>query len=136
MVPFSLKIISIDRVFFDGECLQIQMPTPSGSRGVLAHHSNAVVGISTGELRIQTLDGEWQTAVTGTGYARIGHNKVMMIVDTCERPEEIDERRAMEAKERAEEQLRQKQSVIEFRHSQASLARAMVRLKVKRNINN
>ena len=136
MVPFSLKIISIDRVFFDGECLQIQMPTPPGSRGVLAHHANAVVGISTGELRIQTLDKKWQTAVTGTGYARIGHNKVMMIVDTCERPEEIDERRAIEAKERAEEQLRQKQSVIEFKHSQANLARAMVRLKVKRNINN
>jgi F-type H+-transporting ATPase subunit epsilon len=44
-------------------------------------------------------------------------------------PEEIDKARALEAKERAEEQLRQKQSMREYHHSRASLARAMVRLK-------
>jgi F-type H+-transporting ATPase subunit epsilon len=50
-------------------------------------------------------------------------------VDFAEKPEDIDAKRAKEAKERAEEQLRQKQSLQEFHHSQASLARAMTRLK-------
>lgn len=50
-------------------------------------------------------------------------------MDTCESPEDIDVRRAKEAKERAEEQLRQKQSIQEYYRSKASLARAMERLK-------
>ena len=57
------------------------------------------------------------------------NNRATVIVDTCEYPEEIDLRRAEEAKERAEEQLRQKQSIAEYHISKASLARAMTRLK-------
>ena len=55
----------------------------------------------------------------------------------CRAPEEIDALRAREAKERAEEQLRQKQSLQEYYHTQASLARAMARLRMtnKNNIN-
>ena len=68
--------------------------------------------------------------VTGTGFAQIINNRAMVIVDTCESPEEIDVRRAEEAKERAQEQLRQKQSIQEYYRSKASLARAMSRLKV------
>ena len=51
-------------------------------------------------------------------------------METAEKPEEIDILRAQEAKERAMEQLRQKQSIQEYYHSSASLARAMTRLKV------
>ena len=50
------------------------------------------------------------------------NNRATVIVDTCEYPEEIDLRRAQEAKERAEEQLRQKQSIEEYHRSKASLA--------------
>ena len=55
--------------------------------------------------------------------------RVTLLVETAEHPEEIDIARAREAKERAEEQLRQKQSIQEYYHSRASLARAMTRLK-------
>ena len=58
------------------------------------------------------------------------NNRATVIVDTCEYPEEIDLRRAQEAKERAEEQLRQKQSIQEYHMNQMALARAMTRLKV------
>jgi F-type H+-transporting ATPase subunit epsilon len=51
-----------------------------------------------------------------------------VLVDTCETAEEIDVRRAEEAKERAEEQLRQRQSVGEYKMSQSALARALSRL--------
>ena len=55
-----------------------------------------------------------------------------MLVSSAERPEEIDARRAEAAKERAEEYLRQKQSVQEYYRSKAALARAMARLKIKK----
>ena len=72
------------------------------------------------------------TGITGTGFAQIINNRATVLVDTCEYPEEIDIRRAKEAKERAEEQLRQKQSIQEYHRSKASLARAMERLKAGR----
>ena len=67
----------------------------------------------------------------GAGVAQTANNRVIILVDSAERPEDIDEIRAKEAKERAEEQLRQKQSVYEYRMSKASLARAVSRLKEK-----
>ena len=58
------------------------------------------------------------------------NNRASVLVNTAERPEDIDVKRAEEARERAEEQLRQKQSIQEYYRSKASLARAMSRLKV------
>ena len=57
------------------------------------------------------------------------NNRAKLFCLSVESPEEIDIRRAQEAKERAEEQLRQKQSIQEYHVSQASMARAMLRLK-------
>ena len=71
----------------------------------------------------------WEYAVVGMGFVEIVNNRVTLLVETAEHPEEIDIARAREAKERAEEQLRQKQSIQEYYHSRASLARAMTRLK-------
>lgn len=66
---------------------------------------------------------EWKEIAVGTGFAEIVNNRVTLIVDTAEKPEDIDVRRAREQKERAEEQLRQKQSIQQYYHTQASLAR-------------
>ena len=133
MNTFILRVVSVDREFYNGDCLQMQITTPTGLYGIMAHHESCVVGVSVGEMRYQTPDGVWHPTVTGSGYVRIAENKVTVIVDTCERPDEIDERRAAEAKERAEESLRRSQSEIEYRQSQASLARALARLKIKNN---
>ncbi len=57
---------------------------------------------------------------------------VTLLADTVERPEEIDIKRAKEAKERAEERMRQKQSIREYYQTQAALNRALSRLKVSR----
>ena len=54
----------------------------------------------------------------------------ILLVDTAELPEEIDVKRAQQAKERAEERLRQRESMKEYYYSKAALARAMARLKV------
>ena len=96
---------------------------------IQAHHENMAFAVEVGEIRIQEENGNWIYGVTGTGFAQIMNNRATVIVDTCESPEDIDVRRAKEAKERAEEQLRQKQSIQEYYRSKASLARAMERLK-------
>ena len=133
MNTFSLKVIACDRVFFDGRCEQVVLPLHDGEKAIQAHHENMVFAVEIGEIRITDETGEEIVGVTGTGFAQIINNRAMVIVDTCESPEEIDVRRAEEAKERAQEQLRQKQSIQEYYLSQASMARAMTRLKATRN---
>ena len=133
MSTFSLKIISTDKVFYDGKCEYLVIPTIDGEKGILAHHENMVIAVEIGELRFRKPDGEWVTAVVSQGFAEIVNNRASVLVNTAERPEDIDVKRAEEAKERAEEQLRQKQSIQEYYLSQASMARAMTRLKASRN---
>ena len=68
-------------------------------------------------------------AVVGLGIVQVANNRVTVVVDTAERPEDIDQVRARQALERAKEQLRQKQSIREYHMSRASMARALSRLK-------
>lgn len=68
-------------------------------KGIQAHHENMVFAVNVGELRIQTDDGAWITGVVGSGFAQVINNRVSVLVDTAEHPDEIDVRRAKEAKE-------------------------------------
>ena len=132
MDTFGLKIIASDRVFYEGRCRQIIIPAPDGEKGILPNHENMVIAVNVGDARMEVEKGKWVDIAVGAGFMEIVNNRVTILVYTAERPEEIDIRRAEEAKERAEEQLRQKQSIQEYYHSQASLARAMNRLKVSK----
>lgn len=130
MDTFGLKIIASDRVFYEGRCRKLTLPAPDGEMGILANHENMVIAVTVGDARMEIEEGNWVDVAVGAGFAEVVNNRVTVLVDTAERPEEIDVRRAEEAKERAEEQMRQKQSIQEYYWTQASLARAMNRLKV------
>ena len=130
MNTFSLKVIATAKVFYDGKCTALIIPALDGEREILAHHENMVIATKEGEVRCRTDESsEWKKAVVGVGFVHIANNRVTMLVDTAERPEDIDAVRAKQAYERAVEQLRQKQSIQEYHMSRASLARAMARLK-------
>lgn len=127
---FNLRIIAANRVFYSGRCRSIIVPEYDGQREILAHHEDMVIAINDGEMRFQPEGSDnWEYAVVGMGFVEIVNNRVTLLVETCERPEEIDVRRAQEAMQRAEERLRQKQSIHEYYHSQAALSRAMARLR-------
>ncbi|MFQ9933581.1 MAG: ATP synthase F1 subunit epsilon [Lachnospiraceae bacterium] len=130
MSTFELKIIASDREFYNGYAESLVIPVEDGEKAILAHHENMVIATVIGELRFTRDDGAKEEAVVGYGFTRIMNNRVLVLVDSAEHPDEIDVRRAQEAEERAKEKLRQKQSIREYYHSQASLARAMSRLKV------
>ena len=53
MSTFSLKIISTDKVFYDGKCEYLVIPTIDGEKGILAHHENMVIAVEIGELRFR-----------------------------------------------------------------------------------
>lgn len=129
MNTFALKIIACDKIFYDGRCESLIVPAMDGEKAVWAHHENMVIAMKIGETRFKLPGGTWVTAVTGTGFVQVANNRATVLVDTAERPEDIDIIRAREAEARAKEQLRQKQSLVEYHQTQAALARAMTRLK-------
>ena len=87
METFTLKVIGFSRVFYEGEAVQAQLPIQDGSMGIMAHHEAAVIGIVPGTMRLQTPDGEWQSAVVDAGFARVGENTVSVMVEEVLRPE-------------------------------------------------
>lgn len=130
MSTFWLKIVASDHIFYNGNCEALVVPAHDGEMGILPHHESMILAIQEGELRYRSPEeSQWREAIVGRGIVQVVNNRVTIIVDTAERPEDIDAVRAKEALERAEEQLRQKQSLAEFKVSQASMARALSRLK-------
>ncbi|MDK2992643.1 MAG: F-type H+-transporting ATPase subunit epsilon, partial [Clostridiales bacterium] len=100
-----------------------------GYMGVLAGHEPMVCPIGIGVLRIKQ-NGQWRDAAISGGFIEIRPQKVTILSDTVEWPEEIDARRAEAARRRAEERLRQRLSQEEYLRSQAALARALTRLRI------
>lgn len=126
---FSLKVLAADKIFYEGEAVSLVIPIYDGFMQILADHEPMVIATIEGLIRFRTEDkSPEQEGLAGVGMVRIDEGKVTVLVDSIERPEEIDAARAREALERAKEQLRQDQSIQEYRISQANLARAMMRL--------
>ena len=80
-------------------------------------------------IKIKKPGGEWLYGVVSLGSVQVASNRCIVIVNTVERPEDIDRLRAREAYDFAMEHLQQKQSIKEYKKSQAGLARALTRLK-------
>ena len=127
---FGLKVISVNGIFFDDEAEEIIVPCEDGELAVLANHEEMILAISDGVIKIKKKGGEWIYGVVSLGSLQCTtDNRCTIIVNTVEKPEDIDKRRAQEAYEFAMEHLQQKQSIKEFKKSQAGLARALTRLK-------
>ena len=133
MSTFKLKIVASNKIFFDAQAQQLVLPHVDGGLiGILAHHENCVLPVDAGEMKIVDEQGETIHAFVGSGFFEFFDNTALLVCVSAELPEEIDERRAREAKERAEEAMREKLSYLEYNHSKANLARAMERLKIKK----
>jgi F-type H+-transporting ATPase subunit epsilon len=130
MSTYSLKVISSDGVFYDGKVMALILPGIDGETELLAHHEEIVVAVKTGAMKYQTPDEVWHEAAVGIGSAQFANNRCTVLVDTAERPEDIDANRAKAALERAREQMRQIKSIDEYRVTQASMARALTRLRL------
>lgn len=127
---FDLKIIACDGVFYDGKCEILVLPGSDGEYAILNHHEVFTGIVEIGNIRFKTDDGEMRYAVISDGLVTVEQDgSVTVVAYSCERPEDIDEFRAQEALERAQEQLQQKQSRIEYQISTNNMARAMARLK-------
>ena len=131
MDSFQMHILAADHTFYEGPCLSLTIPTSGGEQGILAHHSNMIAAVQPGILRYRLPGQEVQQAAVSQGMVKVEHNDVLVLVDSVERPEEIDAARARREADEAREAMLQRKSRQEYQLAQATLARALNRLKVK-----
>ena len=131
MNEFQCIIASSDKIFYDGPCLSLVVPAWDGEYAFMAKHQECVAAVSIGTLRVKKPDGSVVLGVCGLGLVCFEKNRAVVLVDTIERPEDIDEVRARRAKEQAEEELKEAKSQQEYNASQAALARAIYRLSAR-----
>ena len=131
MKEFQCIIASSDKIFYDGPCLSLIVPAWDGEYAFMAKHQECVAAVSIGTLRVKKPDGSVVLGVCGLGLVCFEKKRAVVLVDTIERPEDIDEVQARRAKEQAEEELKEAKSQQEYNASQAALARAIYRLSAR-----
>lgn len=131
MRTFHVDILAADKPFYRGECESLRVPTSGGQYGVLAGHRNTIAAIVPGTLHFRDGDGQEQVAAVSEGMIKVENGDVLLLIDSMERPEEIDVNRARREAEEAKEEILQKKSIQSYYTAQARMARALNRLKVK-----
>ena len=129
---FQLHILESDGTFYEGECESLIIPTTEGQYGILAHHRNMIGALLPGVITYKIPGKEKEVASVSEGIVKIEDNDVLIMVNTAERPDEIDINAAKRLADEAKEAMLQKKSMREYRTAQATLAMAIGRLKVGR----
>ena len=131
MAAFNVHILAADNTFYEGQCESLIVPTADGQYGILAGHCNTISAVVPGIMTYRIPGEADHIAAVSSGLVKIENNDVLVLVDSAERPEDIDANRAKQAADAAKEAMLQKQSIREYHSAQLTLARAITRLRVK-----
>lgn len=124
---FRLKIITPERVFYEGDVHMVEFNTTEGEIGVYRGHVPMTVIVNPGILTISEEEGA-RNAALHAGFVEILQDKVTILAEIIEWPGEIDKQRAEAAKARAEERLRTKTPETDLLRAETALQRAIARI--------
>lgn len=126
---FRVEIITPDRIFFEGEAEFLEFTTAAGDVGIYAKHIPMTTVLAPGAVIIHK-DGDETVAAVHSGFAEVLGNKVTLLAEIAEWPDEIDVSRAEAAKARAEEHLANKTMGTDVKRAEYALRKALTRLDV------
>lgn len=127
----KLEIITPDRKFYEGEATMVELTTTEGEIGVYPKHIPLTAVVAPGVLKIHE-EGQVREAALLSGFLTILPDKVTILAETAEWPDEIDYSRAEDARVRAERRLATSStSETDVLRAEMALKRALVRLEVK-----
>ena len=125
----KLEVVTPDRRLVDEAVDQVQMPGLNGYLGILPGHAPLLTELGPGELSY-IHGGQTQYLAVAWGFAEVLPDKVTILADAAERPEDIDVKRAQAAKAKAEEELRKGDPELDYDAVILAERRAEVRLEV------
>src|SRR5215469_11315143 len=117
----ELEIVTPEKIIFQGDVDEIYVNTADGDIGILPHHINLFTKLVPGELKLKISGKEQYMAIT-SGFLEVNKNKVTILADYAVPADEIQVEKAMEARRRAEEILKRKESRLteqEFAQAEA-----------------
>jgi len=128
----QLKIITHERIVFEGEVDELILQTTTGQIGILKDHIPLTTSLDIGVTKIRQGDVFRYFATMG-GIFQFKDNVATILTDVCEDGCNIDVARANDAKSRAEARLADTNAKIDSQRAQAALARSLARLKAALN---
>lgn len=128
---FRLQIITPDENFYEGEASMVELTTTEGDIGIYKGHIPLTAIVSPGILRIHEA-GQVREAALMSGFIQVMPEEIIIMAEVVEWPEEIDVKRAEEARVRAERRLKSHSAEVDVTRAELALKRAMVRLEVRK----
>ena len=126
---FHVQVVSPDRIFYEDDIEMLEVRTTEGEIGIYAGHIPLTSIIASGVVRFM-VNGETKEAALHDGFLEILPEKVVILAESCEWPDEIDIHRAREAKVRAERRLKGSEGEINEKRAELALRRALLRLQL------
>ncbi len=132
-MKIKFKIVTPERVVYENEVDEATIPTTEGQITVLPHHIPLMSLLSAGELTLKK-DGQEIPMAVSSGFIQVNNNEIIILADTAERAEEIDEARANEAKIRAQNLLKEAKNTEDVNYTAlvAKMEREVARLNISR----
>ena len=130
---FKLKVISPDRIFYEGEAIMLELNTMDGIVGIYKNHMPMTYIIEPGVMTITESEESKKEAALHAGFIQILPDEITVLAEVVEWPDEIDENRAKEAQIRAERRLSEKEAGLNTVRAEMALRRALTRQEVKQN---
>jgi F-type H+-transporting ATPase subunit epsilon len=134
MATIHVDIVSAEGEIFSGEAAMVFAPAALGDIGIAPRHAPLLTTLRPGEVRVQSLGGEEQFFFVGGGALEVQPHLVTVLADTALRAKDLDEAAAVQAKQRAEEALRNKGDAVEMAELQAQIAQYAAQIKMIQNL--
>jgi len=126
---FQLEIATPSRLLVKDVAEEAQIPGLSGYLGILPGHAPLITELAVGVITYKA-SGATHTLSVAWGFAEVLQDKVTILAETAERPQEIDVERAQKSKERAEQRLKSNDLKVDYTRAEGALQRAETRLNV------
>lgn len=126
---FDLEIVTPERIFYSGKAKMLELNTINGEIGIYKNHIPLTTVIEPGVAKITEEDGQKEAAIHA-GFMEILGDRITILAEVAEWPDEIDANRAEEAKIRAERRLSTNDSNMNLTRAEMALHKALVRLEL------
>jgi F-type H+-transporting ATPase subunit epsilon len=136
MATIHVDIVSAEGEIFSGEASMVFAPAVMGDIGIAPRHAPLLTNIKPGEVRVQTPDGQEQFFYVSGGAMEVQPHLVTVLADTALRAKDLDEAAAQQAKQRAEEALKNAKDAISAARAQAELIQAAEQYKLINKLRN
>src|ERR1043165_2921769 len=134
MATIHVDIVSAEGEIFSGEASMVFVPAVMGEIGIAPRHAPLLTTLKPGEVRVQTPAGAEQFFYVSGGALEIQPHVVTVLADTALRAKDLDEAAAQQAKQRAEEALRDRVGKLEIAEAQIELARSVAQLRANEKL--